>query len=145
LDILRTISPSWPSAGRPSGVTGWAAQLPCVRKRRPADRYPAHRLTRPVGDGEQVRADAAEFRDPPDGSDVVHDGPPVLVVGAAMAHNLLRDAATLTDTFYAKARTATVRRDLVAVPARIARRGPRTRAARPVRPVPPGAPARHWR
>jgi hypothetical protein len=45
------------------------------------------------------------------------------LVLAAMAHNLLRAAGTRAGTRYAKARTATVRRDLIAMPARTARRG----------------------
>jgi hypothetical protein len=40
-----------------------------------------------------------------------------------MAHNLLRAAGTRAGTRYARARTATVRRDLIAMPARIARHG----------------------
>jgi hypothetical protein len=42
---------------------------------------------------------------------------------AAIAHNLLRAAGTLAGRRHAKARGATVRRDLVAVAARLARRG----------------------
>jgi hypothetical protein len=45
------------------------------------------------------------------------------LVLAAMAHNLLRAAGTRAGTRYARARTATVRRDLIAMPARTARRG----------------------
>jgi Transposase DDE domain group 1 len=45
------------------------------------------------------------------------------LVLAAIAHNLLRAAGTRAGTRYAKARTATIRRDLVAMPARTARRG----------------------
>jgi hypothetical protein len=45
------------------------------------------------------------------------------LVLAAMAHNLLRAAGTRAGTRYAKARTATVRRDLIAMPARTARHG----------------------
>jgi hypothetical protein len=45
------------------------------------------------------------------------------LVLAAMAHNLLRAAGTLAGTRYARARTATVRRDLIAMPARTARHG----------------------
>jgi hypothetical protein len=45
------------------------------------------------------------------------------LVAAAMAHNLLRDAGTLAGRPHAKARTATIRRDLVTVAARTARRG----------------------
>jgi hypothetical protein len=45
------------------------------------------------------------------------------LVLAAMAHNLLRAAATRAGTRYAKARTATVRRDLITMPARTARHG----------------------
>ena len=41
----------------------------------------------------------------------------------AMARNLLRAAGTRTGGRYARARTATVRRDLIAMPARTARRG----------------------
>ena len=40
-----------------------------------------------------------------------------------MAHNLLRAAGTRTGGRYARARTATVRRDLITLGARIARRG----------------------
>lgn len=43
------------------------------------------------------------------------------VVCAAIAHNLLRAAGTLTSTFHAKARGATLRKHLVCVPARLAR------------------------
>jgi hypothetical protein len=42
---------------------------------------------------------------------------------AAMAHNLLRAAGTLASPRYAKARTATIRRDLITMPARTARHG----------------------
>jgi hypothetical protein len=42
---------------------------------------------------------------------------------AAMSQNLLRAAGVLAGPLLAKARTATIRRDLIAVPARIARRG----------------------
>jgi hypothetical protein len=42
---------------------------------------------------------------------------------AAMAHNLLRAAGTLAGRRHAKARAATIRRDLIAVAARTARRG----------------------
>jgi hypothetical protein len=42
---------------------------------------------------------------------------------AAMAHNLLRAAGSLASLTYAKARAATVRRDLIAVAARTARHG----------------------
>jgi hypothetical protein len=45
------------------------------------------------------------------------------LVIAAMAHNLLRAAGTRAGRRYAKARTATVRRDLVTIAARIARHG----------------------
>ncbi len=45
------------------------------------------------------------------------------LVIAAMAHNLLRAAGTLAGPCYAKARTATVRRDLITVPGRTARHG----------------------
>ena len=45
------------------------------------------------------------------------------LVLAAMAFNLLRAAGTRAGTRYAKARTATVRRDLIAMPARTARHG----------------------
>ncbi len=45
------------------------------------------------------------------------------LVLAAMAHNLLRAAGTRAGTRYARARTATVRRDLIAMPARTARHG----------------------
>jgi Transposase DDE domain group 1 len=42
---------------------------------------------------------------------------------AAIAHNLLRAAGALAGLLYARARAATIRRDLIAVAARIARRG----------------------
>jgi hypothetical protein len=42
---------------------------------------------------------------------------------AAIAHNLLRAAGALASQFHARARAATIRRDLVAVPARTARSG----------------------
>jgi hypothetical protein len=42
---------------------------------------------------------------------------------AAMAHNLLRAAGALASLPYAKARAATIRRDLIAVAARTARHG----------------------
>jgi len=45
------------------------------------------------------------------------------LVIAAMAHNLLRAGATLAGTRHAKARTATIRRDLITVGARAARHG----------------------
>jgi hypothetical protein len=45
------------------------------------------------------------------------------LVIAAMAHNLLRAAGTLAGRRHAKARTATIRRDLVTMPARTARHG----------------------
>ncbi|MFD4295550.1 IS1380 family transposase [Rhodococcus sp. NPDC058505] len=45
---------------------------------------------------------------------------------AAITHNLLRAAGALTGPFYAKARTATIRRRLIGVAARIARSGRRT-------------------
>jgi hypothetical protein len=45
------------------------------------------------------------------------------LVIAAMAHNLLRAAGTLTASRYAKARTATIRRDLITIGARTARHG----------------------
>jgi len=45
------------------------------------------------------------------------------LVLAAMARNLLRSAGTRAGARYARARTATVRRDLITVPARTARRG----------------------
>jgi len=45
------------------------------------------------------------------------------LVLAAMAFNLLRAAGTRAGTRYAKARTATVRRGLIAIPARTARHG----------------------
>jgi hypothetical protein len=45
------------------------------------------------------------------------------LVLAAMAHNLLRAAGTRAGGRYARARTATIRRDLVTMPARTARRG----------------------
>ena len=41
---------------------------------------------------------------------------------AAIAHNLTRAAGALASQFHAKARTATIRRHLITVPARIARR-----------------------
>jgi len=45
------------------------------------------------------------------------------LVLAAMAHNLLRASGTRAGTRYARARTATIRRDLITMPARIARHG----------------------
>ena len=45
------------------------------------------------------------------------------LVIAAMAHNLLRAAGTLAGRRYSKARTATIRRDLVTIGARTARHG----------------------
>ena len=45
------------------------------------------------------------------------------LVIAAIAHNLLRAAGTRAGRRYAKARTATIRRDLIAMPARTARHG----------------------
>jgi Transposase DDE domain group 1 len=45
------------------------------------------------------------------------------LVIAAMAHNLLRAAGTLAGRRYAKARTATIRRDLITIGARTARHG----------------------
>jgi hypothetical protein len=45
------------------------------------------------------------------------------LVLAAMAHNLLRAAGARAGTRYARARTATIRRDLIAMPARTARHG----------------------
>ena len=45
------------------------------------------------------------------------------LVLAAMAHNLLRAAGTRTGTRYAKARTATIGRDLITMPGRTARHG----------------------
>jgi hypothetical protein len=42
---------------------------------------------------------------------------------AAIAHNLLRAAGSLASLAYAKARGATLRRDLIDVAARTARRG----------------------
>jgi len=42
---------------------------------------------------------------------------------AAIAHNLVRAAGTLTGRRHAKARTATIRRDLIAIAARTARHG----------------------
>jgi hypothetical protein len=45
------------------------------------------------------------------------------LVIAAMAHNLLRAAGTFAGRRHAKARTATIRRDLVAMPARTPRHG----------------------
>jgi hypothetical protein len=42
---------------------------------------------------------------------------------AAIAHNLLRATGCLASAFHAKARGATLRRHLIAVPARIARHG----------------------
>jgi hypothetical protein len=44
---------------------------------------------------------------------------------AAIAHNLTRAAGCLASLFHAKARTATLRRHLITVPARIARRSRR--------------------
>lgn len=43
------------------------------------------------------------------------------VLCAAIAHNLLRAAATLTGPHYARARSATLRRRIITVPARLAR------------------------
>jgi hypothetical protein len=45
------------------------------------------------------------------------------LVIAAIAHNLLRAAGTLAGRTWAKARTATIRRDLVTLAARTARHG----------------------
>ena len=45
------------------------------------------------------------------------------LVIAAMAQNLIRAAGTLASPLHAKARAATIRRDLIAVAARTARRG----------------------
>lgn len=45
------------------------------------------------------------------------------LVIAAMAHNLVRAAGTLASPLHARARAASIRRDLIAVAARIARRG----------------------
>jgi hypothetical protein len=45
------------------------------------------------------------------------------LVIAAMAHNLLRAAGTLAGRPWARARTATIRRDLITMPARTARHG----------------------
>jgi hypothetical protein len=45
------------------------------------------------------------------------------LVIAAIAHNLLRAAGTLAGRRYAKARTATIRRDLITIGARTARHG----------------------
>jgi hypothetical protein len=45
---------------------------------------------------------------------------------AAMSHNLTRAAGCLTGPSHAKARTATIRRHLINIPARIARRARRT-------------------
>jgi hypothetical protein len=42
-----------------------------------------------------------------------------------MAHNLIRAAGCLTGPWHAKARTATIRRHLITVPARIAHRARR--------------------
>ncbi|MGH3499304.1 MAG: IS1380 family transposase [Nocardioidaceae bacterium] len=42
---------------------------------------------------------------------------------AAMCHNLLRAAGALASTFHAKARGATIRRQLINIPARLARKG----------------------
>jgi hypothetical protein len=42
---------------------------------------------------------------------------------AAIAHNLLRGAATLASRYHATARSATLRRHLITVPARLAHRG----------------------
>lgn len=71
---------------------------------------------------EQVNADlyAGALAHLPSG---VFDANAAWLVIAAMAHNLLRAAGTRTGGRYAKARTATVRRDLVAMPARTARHG----------------------
>jgi hypothetical protein len=43
------------------------------------------------------------------------------LVCAAIAHNLTRAAAALASLFHAKARTATIRHKVIAVPARLAR------------------------
>jgi hypothetical protein len=45
------------------------------------------------------------------------------LVIAAMAHNLVRAAGTLASPLHARARAATIRRDLIAVAARAARHG----------------------
>lgn len=50
---------------------------------------------------------------------------------AAIAHNLLRAAGTLAGTCYARARRATLRRWIIAVPARLARP-----ARKPILPLP---------
>jgi hypothetical protein len=49
---------------------------------------------------------------------------------AAMAHNLVRAAGALASLSFAKARAATIRRDLIAVAARTARHGGRTPSPR---------------
>ena len=72
---------------------------------------------------------------------------------AAIAHNLLRAAGTLAGRRHAKARAATIRRDLIAVAARAARHGrdrlypppapglaPRARMAQPLRKPPAARP-----
>lgn len=46
---------------------------------------------------------------------------------AAIAFNLTRAAGVLASTFHAKATTATIRAQLIAVPARLARSARRTR------------------
>ena len=52
---------------------------------------------------------------------------------AAIAFNLTRAAGALASTFHAKARTATIRRHLITLPARIARSARRTRLHLPTR------------
>jgi hypothetical protein len=50
------------------------------------------------------------------------DGPDCSVrAGAAIAHNLTRAAGALTSAFHARARTATLRTQLINTPGRIAR------------------------
>ena len=52
-----------------------------------------------------------------------HDGDAAWITLAAITQNLLRAAGSLASLFYAKARGATVREDLIKVPARLARTG----------------------
>ena len=62
---------------------------------------------------------------------------------AAIAYNLTRAAGALASTFHARARTATIRAQLIDVPARIARSAHRLTAAWPQLQLPPRArPAR---
>ncbi|WP_406727770.1 hypothetical protein WJ438_28585 [Streptomyces sp. GD-15H] len=56
-------------------------------------------------------------RTPPEGA------PPAWLTLAALAHNLTRALGALATAFHARARTGTIRRHLIAVPARLAVRG----------------------